>query len=263
MRHRGQQWGAGSRCAPRAEPAACPPAGSPYPVFGKPASKTKQKCLCPGDVCTHLDNATNFEPGICHDTLRTKQATAHEQKLQVTSTRRVGVMPQEECGTAQGTCPTPLPIFGAILPAHGGKHGLPGQRGSADHPRQGCVPTPGQARPVIVTPTHSAQKHIFNSFYLTSSPKDAAEASPYPKNMGALLQPLSSACGSRRQRWASAPATPEDARDGRREAGEGQVPLLGRAPAAAEGELGVRGHSQSPSALPLHPGEGAARNTAS
>lgn len=54
----------------------------------------------------------------------------------------------------------------------------------------------------------------------------------------------------------TAPALPEDTRDGQHVAGE-------HASRVAEGEMDMQGHAQSLSALHLRQGEGAARNMAS
>jgi len=54
-------------------------------------------------------------------------------------------------------------------------------------------------------------------------------ASLHPKSTGALPQPVSSACGPWRQRWATSPAVPEDGGDGQHGAEQRHVPLLERA----------------------------------
>lgn len=125
--------------------------------------------------------------------------------------------PKRSAALPRACVPHPPQLFGATLPGHGGKHG------PADPLRQGCVPTPGQAsppslqpqaRPITITSTHSAQKHIFNPFYLTSSAKDTAAASAHPKKYGGFAPaPLlcmwvpeaevgySTSCSGGHQRW--------------------------------------------------------------
>lgn len=210
----------------RDEPTASPDAWSlfhafpPDPFFGKQLQEipVPRRCLHTSIQCnklwgTHLQwlpkkQASYSTQAICHGYV---MSTPHMASCHKRST----VLPW-------ACAPCPPQLFGATLSGHRKKHSLPGQqsRTLTTQGRAACLPQARppssypQSSPIIITPIHSAQRHPFNPFYITSFPKDTTMVSSHPKCTGASHQTLFSACGLCRQRWATAPAVSEDDRDG-------------------------------------------------
>lgn len=136
----------GSLCAPRGVrllpaqlPAACPTQSWAKELQQTPVPR---RCLCA------LYSLTNFKLYICSDSLETKKATAHEQKINVALISRLAVMPQEENDAAQGICYVPPSTFWSHLfwswwgawPAWPARSCCPPMAGPHSCPRPGHPP---------------------------------------------------------------------------------------------------------------------------